>query len=261
MLIMIRNIHKNEIHLYSLIIPESFEGFSLKKCAAFLTEVDVIRYSKLKVREKKKELLASRVFLWTVLDRYLASKTSSTNFSIKKDTNGKPFLFLYNEYFPLYFNLSHTKGLVSCVVSLHQPLGVDVEYMDRKNVCFIEEYLAPVEREKIIRTQYADKASCLYELWTLKEAYLKADGRGLYVPLDSFGFVFDQKEEWDRPGERIQIQFYNSIREQSSEQWSFRLFRPTPWHSLAVAVRMEATPLLRSFSWGVDVLDSSRVRF
>ena len=256
---MVRNIYKNEVHLYSLIIPESFEGFSLKKCAAFLTEVDVIRYSKLKVREKKKELLVSRVFLWTVLDRYLAPKTSSMNFFIRNDSNGKPFLFLNNQYVPLYFNISHTKGLISCVVSLHHPLGVDVEYLDRKNVSFIEEYLAPVEREKIMMTQYGDKTSCLYELWTLKEAYLKADGRGLYVPLDSFGFLFGEKQTEDRQIEKkIQIQFYGSINEQqSAEQWFFKLFKPTPRHSLAVAVRMEVAPLLRSFSWGVDVLDSS----
>ncbi len=251
-----RNIHKNEIHLYSLIIPENFEGFSLKTCAAYLSEGDVAKYSKLRFREKQKELLVSRVFLWNVLERYLPSKPSSINFYIRKDTNGKPFLFSNNERFPLYFNLSHTKGLISCVVSLHHPIGIDVEYIDHQRSQFIEEYLSCVEKEKLRDTQ-SDNATYLYELWTLKEAYLKADGRGLYVPLDSFGFTFDEKKKEDKGRDRIRIHFYDATEEKEAGQWSFRIYRPTRRHCLAVAVRMGNSPLLRSVTFALDDLNFS----
>lgn len=95
---------------------------------------------------------------------------------------------------PVSFNLSHTKGLSVLAISSHPLTGVDVEHSKRQN-SFEEQRLAhrffsPSETASLLALPHPAHKERFYRLWTLKEAYIKACGKGLAIPLDHFYFDF-----------------------------------------------------------------------
>lgn len=102
--------------------------------------------------------------------------------AIKKTAFGKPYLADYPE---LVFNLSHSGDAFLIAVGYYCQLGADLEHCQRRvdfsalvNKCFAEEEITywnrlPEEQKKI----------AFYRLWTRKEAFVKAVGRGLALGL------------------------------------------------------------------------------
>lgn len=97
----------------------------------------------------------------------------------------------------LRFNLSKTAGLVVCAVTEAADIGVDVENLGR--VIDVDE-VAPI----VLHARERDALSCLdgdlrrisfLKLWTLKEAYAKARGLGLYLPVEHLAFVIDDAQQ------------------------------------------------------------------
>jgi len=109
---------------------------------------------------------------------------------------------------PFVFNLSHTDGLVALATSAHGELGVDVEWSARRGrtVELAERYFAAPEIEALRALPEEAQRPRFFQLWTLKEAYIKARGLGLRIPLHSFAFdltggaptVKTQQESADR---------------------------------------------------------------
>jgi 4'-phosphopantetheinyl transferase len=115
------------------------------------------------------------------------------------------------------FNVSNTIGLVVCAVTRSREIGVDVE-PERSDapVEIVESHFAPVERRALLALPEAARPERFVILWTLKEAYLKARGVGLGLPLDRFWFHVDGDDSprleigpelGDRP-ERWQVQSF-----------------------------------------------------
>ena len=80
----------------------------------------------------------------------------------------------------------------------------------------------------------AERPTRFIELWTLKEAYVKAIGHGLSHPLDRFGFAFDSER-----GIR-----FTAPPDEHAAQWTFALLAPSVRHRLAVAVRAPSAIVL-----------------
>lgn len=93
---------------------------------------------------------------------------------LKKDDKGKPFIDNCID-----FNISHSYGITICGFSDKGPLGIDIEKIkpiglnDYKNIMPVRIY-----------KQSKEDISCFYQFWTRSESVLKADGRGLGVPLN-----------------------------------------------------------------------------
>ena len=85
----------------------------------------------------------------------------------------------------LHFNLSHSGNLALCAVRLDAPVGVDVEYLDPSiDICqLLEECCTPQEASSLGALPSQARFLSFFRLWTRKEAYLKATGQGLSVPL------------------------------------------------------------------------------
>jgi 4'-phosphopantetheinyl transferase len=86
------------------------------------------------------------------------------------------------------FNLSHAEGLVACVLADGVELGVDVERLDRQGdwETLARRWLAPEEQDWLTIQPVEGRSTAFLRLWTLKEAYAKARGLGLSLPLDEF---------------------------------------------------------------------------
>jgi len=234
----IQSLGQNEVHLWSLMLPINLEEVILPDMDVdnLLDIADVEKYLNFRVKNKKMELLISRIFLWEILEKYVVENKKQMRLS--RDNYGKPFLFSGMQKVFLYFNLSHTSGMMCCAVSRNHPLGVDVEDASREIKYDFRDYLSTEEKASLANI-YLNRGNYIYCLWTLKEAFLKADGRGLSLPLDSFGFSIKNETEIENG---IEIHFSNSFEKKWHGKWHFRLFKPTTHHVLSVAVQMEAVP-------------------
>jgi 4'-phosphopantetheinyl transferase len=85
----------------------------------------------------------------------------------------------------LEWNVANTRGLVACAVTVDRALGIDVERVPREAVrSLVETHLAASERAQLEALPASERPRRFVELWTLKEAYLKARGLGLSIGLD-----------------------------------------------------------------------------
>lgn len=142
--------------------------------------------------------------------------------------HGKPHLVDPPTGRDLRFNITHTKGRVASALAEGVTVGVDVEALDRTriNLGVADRFFAPVEVAGIhAQPDGAARAERFLVLWTLKESFIKAIGKGLSQPLNSFGFA-----DLDPP--RIH---FGDARLGDAARWWFTQWRPGR-HVLALAV-------------------------
>lgn len=127
---------------------------------------------------------------------------------MEKDVFGKPY---FPEYPGIHFSLSHTKGCVCCALSETQ-VGVDVEKQRPQK--YQERILRRFSREEQRLWEAApqeERERLFFRMWVLKESYVKAEGQGLRIPLDSFsvlpeGFLEGNwREQKEAPGKDPKI--------------------------------------------------------
>lgn len=145
--------------------------------------------------------------------------------------HGKPEPILPEGAPPFRVNLSHTRGLAAVAVALDREVGVDVEWLDRTNLTIdlADRFFAPAECEQLVGLDPEAEKDALFAFWTLKEAYIKAVGMGLALPLGAFAYTLDP----------LSIAFDARIQDEPAH-WFFRRLRPTEGHVLGLALRHEA---------------------
>lgn len=101
--------------------------------------------------------------------------------AISFEDKGKPFVMGY----PVHFNMSHSGVWVVAAVA-SAPVGIDIEQMKRSRLEVARRFFTEMEYMDLMNKPEPDRTEYFYTLWTLKESYLKAVGRGLTLPLNSF---------------------------------------------------------------------------
>lgn len=127
----------------------------------------------------------------------------------------------------LRFNLAHTDGLVACAIGRAAEVGIDAEAVDRQIdvLALARRYFSAGERAHLEACAGDALVRRFIEIWTLKEAYLKATGAGITRPLDTCSFEIgeDSSVSWElAPEER-------------PRPWHFSLFSPEAKYRIAVA--------------------------
>ena len=119
----------------------------------------------------------------------------------------------------LRFNLSHTDGLVACAVTRDRAVGIDVERLDRDvaGAEVAERSFAPAELAAWRELSGDAQHERFFTYWTLKEAFIKADGRGIGFGLQRFAFELDGDEQ-------AAVRFDDDV-ELDASSFAFRRFR------------------------------------
>jgi 4'-phosphopantetheinyl transferase len=123
---------------------------------------------------------------------------------------------------------------VACAVIRERDIGIDVENAMRRgrHLKVAERFFGDAEL-RVIRALAPDRQQRRFlEFWTLKEAYLKARGSGISLPLRGLQF-----EIGEGPSPRIRIGFDPALVRDDPAGWQFSLHHPTEIHTLAVAIR------------------------
>lgn len=144
------------------------------------------RAARFKVAAARRQFVASRAFLRTTLGRYLGIDAWQVKF--RSTSHGKPELAGDSA---VQFNLSHTEGLVAIAVARAGAVGVDVERI-RNEVEVLElahRFFSKKEAAWVRSKIGQERVAAFFSCWTAKEAYVKARGGGLSIPLDGFAII------------------------------------------------------------------------
>ena len=196
-----------------------------------LSPEERIQHQRFRFEKDRHQFVLTRALLRTTLSRYVAVNPRSWSF--ENNAFGKP-VIAYPRGVSLTFNLSNTSGLIVCLVALDREVGVDVENMARSDqLAEIAQHFFSLSEAAALRTLPEEtQRQRFFEYWTLKEAYIKARGMGLSLPLDQFSFHVEA-------GQPVRITVDSRL-EDDPETWQFARFHPTPRHIMAVAIRRGA---------------------
>ncbi|MGD8123098.1 4'-phosphopantetheinyl transferase family protein [Vibrio sp. TRT 2004] len=212
--------------------PTQIKGCNLvSEYLKILTDQEIEQIQRFSSETQRHTALITRVFIRVLLSKYLGITPESVFF--RTGCKGKPEISKIQT--PIRFNLSHTYDFIVCAVTLVNDIGVDVEYTQREIQIdnFSKHFFCDSERARLLTLPLMQRRETFFELWTLKESYLKACGEGVGEALSHFTFNLEDKAH-------IEI-IFNSMRKDDPKNWQSWLFSGSPSHRIAVSIRSPKT--------------------
>lgn len=226
---------QNEVHIWYCMPEKIQDKEKLLAYSAVLSSTEIERLNRFHFEKDQHSYLVSHALLRHALSKYSTIDPSQWDFFY--NSHGKPDLKINadNKSFDpeIKFNLTHTKGLCACVLTINRLCGIDAEYIYRKNnlAGVARRMFANKELEVI---QKSGNEKLFYDFWTLREAYVKALGTGLTGSSKDFYFCLNTDISNEEKIQKASLHFVNS--EQGSNQWQFNLFSPKKDYRLSIAV-------------------------
>lgn len=205
-----------------------------------LSRGELRKYRKLRNADAKLNFVVGRSLTRNVLSRYTNTPPQALRFAVNE--YGQPKVDWPRRHRNIYFSLSHTSGLVALAISSVSEIGIDVEKVDRPvDISGVAEAVfTHLELANILRaTPNKDRVN-FFELWTLKEAYIKALGRGFSLPPRTFAFANLE--------EPISLHLVPDC-DRSPERWRFRVSRYRSGFRMAIAVGSRSVTRIRELDW------------
>jgi 4'-phosphopantetheinyl transferase len=225
----------NAVHV-DLVHTDSAEaGARHEAYRALLSKDEEERMARLVFERDRRRFLLTRALVRTMLSRYAG--VPPARWSFIANVHGRPEILDRPAGVPdLRFNLSHTEGLIACAVTIGREVGIDVEHVGRRLTHDVAgRFFAPSEVRDLDALPADEQPRVFFDYWTLKEAYIKARGFGLALPLGDFAFKLS-------PPAPPAITIEPSLNDDAST-WQFFQDWPTPQHRLGLAVRREGADL------------------
>lgn len=205
-----------EVHVWSICWKNICTWINDKKY--ILNDEELKTKSAFYFQEDKMRYMTGRILTRLLSAHYLGIESSEIVF--KQNLYGKPFI-VNNTQKNLYYNISHSGEYVLLAFTYIGAVGIDVEeekwlpeYKDLAHNFHKEEY------EKICETSDIEM---FYRLWTAKEAYVKAVGKGLQIGLGSF---YVGEDGIYKDGRRL-------------EEWKLFLFKAAQKYPAAIVINTE----------------------
>ena len=154
---------------------------TLERMMVYLPEGEQTIIGKFRRKKDAHSMLVSEILVRTIICKLLGMKNKDIIFLTNEF--GKPFVANYPSF---HYNLSHSGDWVVCA---HHDcsVGIDVEQIKPIEIeGIVSRFFSQEEYHDLIDIKMPQRLSYFYQLWTLKESYLKAVGKGLSLPLNSF---------------------------------------------------------------------------
>jgi len=214
-----------EVRVYFAHAPAFIESLGgVERALTWLQASEPERFARYRVDADRIMFLCGRIMARALVGRALGVPPSSWRW--QEGPHGRPEIAAPET--TLRFNLAHSAGLVACAIAHGRDVGVDVEHLARPEIDrkMVRRYCSPVEAADIEQCGTSGWQHRFLTYWTLKEAYLKARGLGISVPLAEITFAVND--------DAATISFDGSLAN-TDTRWALRLARPSPAHLLAVA--------------------------
>jgi 4'-phosphopantetheinyl transferase len=209
--------------------PESIENAATcERMSRWLSVEERDRMQKFHAPRHRHTYLVAHALVRGALARELGCEPSELIF--ENNAFGKPSLVLPASHTKLEFNLSHTEGMCVVALSRSSRVGCDVESLNQPSleVDIARNFFTPEESEEILLQPPSQQVERLLTYWTLKEAYIKAEGQGLSMGLDTFYFSLQ-----DNQPPRLMLK---SGAQQPSAAWQFKQIMISDHYLFSLAI-------------------------
>ena len=193
-----------------------------------LSTDELARANRFHFEKDRHHFIAARGLLRVILGSYLQLKPHKLNFIYT--THGKPRILNEMDYDYLNFNLSHSHGLALYAVTLGREIGIDIERVRTSLSCekIAKRFFSPLEFKTLVALPPSERIEGFFNCWTRKEAYIKAIGEGLSIPLDQFDVTLNPSDE----AKIVSIKGDSIL----ASNWSLYPLTPAPGYVGALAV-------------------------
>jgi 4'-phosphopantetheinyl transferase len=176
----------------------------------------------------RRRFTVARGVLRDILSCYLGVPPSELGF--RYSAYGKPALADDFDAAGVRFNISHSHEMALFAVTCGREVGIDIEYLGReiRGEEIAEHFFSAQERANLRALPAETKHRAFFNCWTRKEAYIKAHGEGLSLPLDQFDVSL-------APGEPAALLATRSDPREAL-RWSLQALTPGPGYVAALAV-------------------------
>jgi 4'-phosphopantetheinyl transferase len=223
----------NQVHVHYVLADAIDDRDLLAAYEALLAPHERARRDRYMFEHSRREYLLTRALVRTTLSRY--ASPAPADWTFRENAWGRPEIDVA-EHAWLRFNLSNTRGLIACAVARDRDIGLDVEITERpgETVEIADRFFSPTEVAALRALPKDAQRARFFEYWTLKEAYIKARGMGLAIPLDQFSFLLEDRAP-------IRVAFDPALGDDASA-WQFEQLTLSPRHAAAAAVHRGARP-------------------
>ncbi len=152
-----------------------------------LTADERERAARFHFEKHRRRVIVARGILRSIIARYFGIDAWRDPGISTYSAKGKPAL-AEPKIEDFGFNLSHSGDLALYAFAPGAPIGVDVEIIrpvDEMDA-IAKRFFSPLEYDMLQRVPPVDQIEAFFCCWTRKEAYIKAEGLGFWIPLDSF---------------------------------------------------------------------------
>ena len=234
------DISPGQVHIWYQ-LTEAMGLPALTAARALLSAAERSRCDRYHLEGDRRDYAAAHALLRSSLSRYYEVEPHAWTFA--SGPRGKPELPARTDGTAVMppFNLSHARGIVGCAMTADAAVGIDVERTDLAFDCspMASRYFSDDEIAQLNRCAPQDRSARFVEIWTLKEAYVKATGQGLSEALRDVAFNVETGRVRFLPAGNV-----------NAEAWQFAVFTVEPHARIAVAVNCHDAP-----RWTVTRLD------
>ncbi|XWS59476.1 hypothetical protein CRYUN_Cryun08bG0125400 [Craigia yunnanensis] len=246
-----------ETHVWYVMPDEVKSVALLSQYSELLSPCERENVNRMCGNQRKKRALLARALVRTTIARYQTNcQMNPISLKFRKNIYGKPENGEMDNFSPpsLHFNISHTSSMIACGVTVNVPIGIDVEEKQQriKNniITFAQRYFSRYEVELLTAISDPEvQRQKFIKLWTLKEAYVKALGKGFSaVPFKTFTIRFraTATRNFHPPGNSVS-EASEVITESSDDpanlknNWKFALLEAADSHYAAICMEKDKT--------------------
>jgi 4'-phosphopantetheinyl transferase len=225
-----------DVHVWRVVLDQP--AIRLQSLWEQLAPEERDRAARFHFPKDRDRFVAARGLLRVILGAYLGVDPAGLRFT--KNAYGKPALAEQRGPDDLRFNLSHSHELVLYAITRGREVGIDVEWMrpDLADEEIAARFFSPREVAALRALPEPQRLEAFFNCWTRKEAFIKARGEGLSLPLDEFDVSL-------APGEPAAL-LGTCWDPHEAGRWSLRALSPGPGYAAALAVEGECDdPMVR----------------
>ncbi len=221
----------NETHVWRAKLDLSAD--EITELTKILAKDEQVKANRFRFPKHQRRYIAARGILRKLIGYYLNINSDSIQFEY--NSRGKPKIADFLNKINLQFNVSHSEELALYGITCDRRIGIDIEYLrDMDDAAKIaQRFFSPTESALIAGLHGDEQKRVFFQLWTAKEAYLKAIGVGLAGGLDKVEIVLDKKS--------ITLLSVGETSEYAAN-WSLNHFTPETNYVATVATETKQKP-------------------
>ena len=227
----------NEVHVWRACLDLSSDV--RERLQSTLNSDENTRVEKLLIEKAREHFVGARGILRELLGAYLGVAGGKVAF--RYGPEGKPSLSPEHNS-KISFNVSHSNGMGLFAFADDCEIGVDIEYVkpDFRGMEIASRFFSEEESAALAKLPPEQQDEAFFGCWTKKEAYVKAHGQGLGIPLDSFTVEFSKSKQ--------------VLRDEGGARWSCYALEAAPGFAAAVVAAGEDWRL-KCWEWSAARVD------